>query len=47
MKFIDNMSEDEIQNTHYNEKDFDRRMRVWNKFNISNDGSFVRIDHLE
>ena len=42
MDFIDNMTEKQVLGTHNNEKDLDRRLRVWKTNNQSDDGSYVR-----
>lgn len=44
MSFIDEMEEHEVENTHYNEKDLNRRMKIWKEYNHSEDGSYILQD---
>lgn len=44
MSYIDHMTQAEVEGTHNNEKDLDRRLAVWSKNNKSSDGSYVFED---
>jgi len=41
---IHRLSQDGAQNTHYNEKDTMKRYRIWERNNVSSDGSPVLQD---